>query len=59
MLNTTRAALTLTQTLDEGLAALFVRLQAEPAPATLVSLADELEAAWLRTLVAAEARAIG
>jgi hypothetical protein len=59
MLNTTRAALTLTQTLDEGLAALFVRLQAEPAPATLVSLADELEAAWVRTQVAAEARAIG
>jgi len=45
------------KTLDEGLAALF-RLQAEPAPAALISLIDRLEDAWLRTRVAAEARVI-
>ena len=47
------------QALEEGLAALFRRLQAEPAPAALVALADQLETAWLQTQVAAEARAIG
>ena len=54
------ARLPLTRALDEGLAALFGRLQAEPAPAALVSLADRLEAAWLRrSQIAEEARAIG
>jgi hypothetical protein len=46
-------------TLDEGLADLFRRLAAEPAPAALIGLADELEAAWLRAQAPAEARAIG
>ena len=43
------------QALDEMLAGLFHRLQAEPAPAALVALADELEAA---DQVRAESRAI-
>jgi hypothetical protein len=45
--------------LEEGLVALFRRLQSEPAPAALIALADQLEAAWAQTRVAAEARAIG
>ncbi len=53
------ARLPLIHALDEGLAMLFGRFQAEPAPAALVSLADRLEAAWLRSRVADEARAIG
>jgi hypothetical protein len=60
MPNVTRPPLPLTRALDEGLATLFSRLQAEPAPASLVGLADRLEAAWLRrSTVADEARAIG
>jgi hypothetical protein len=54
-----RARLPLTQDLEDGLAALFCRLQAEPAPASLVSLADRLEAVWRRrSQVAIEGRAI-
>jgi hypothetical protein len=54
------ARLPLAQALDEGLAMLFARLQAEPAPAALVRLADRLEAEWLRgSTVAAEGRSIG
>ncbi len=54
------ARLPLTQALDEGLAMMFGRWQAEPAPAALISLADRLEAAWLRrSHIADEARAIG
>jgi hypothetical protein len=41
--------------LDEMLAALFRRLQSEPAPARLIALVDELEAS---DQVGAEARAI-
>ncbi len=53
------ARLPLIQALDEGLAMLFGRFQAEPAPTALVSLADRLEAAWLRrSQIADEARAI-
>ena len=54
------ARLPLAQALDEGLAMLFARLQAEPPPASLISLADRLEADWLRrSQIAGEARAIG
>jgi hypothetical protein len=53
------ARLPLAQAIDEGLAVLFSRLQAEPAPAALVSLADRLEAAWLEgSQIAAEGRSI-
>lgn len=45
--------------LDEGLAILFRRLQAEPSPAALVDLVDRLEAAHAGDCVAAEDRAIG
>ena len=59
MPNAAPAPLPLIQALDEGLATLFGRLQAEPSPAALVSLADRLEAAWLRrSQIADEARAI-
>jgi hypothetical protein len=47
------------QDLDEGLTDLFRRLLAEPAPAALISLADQLEEAWLSARPPAEARAIG
>lgn len=54
------ARLPLEQTLEEGLALLFCRLQAEPAPTSLIGLADRLEAAWRRrSAVAREGRAIG
>jgi hypothetical protein len=60
MPDATPARLPLSQALDEGLAVLFRQLQAEPAPLALVSLADQLEAAWLRgSQVAGEGRSIG
>jgi hypothetical protein len=59
MPDATPARLPLSQALDEGLAAMFRRLQAEPAPASLVSLADQLEAGRLRgSQIATESRAI-
>ena len=58
MPDATPARLPLPQALDEGLAAMFLSLQSEPAPASLISLADQLEDAWRRTQVAGEARAI-
>ena len=53
------ARLTPARALDEGLACLFHPLLAEPAPAALISLVDQLEDAWLRARVAGEARVIG
>jgi hypothetical protein len=50
--------LPLAAALDEGLAILFRRLQAEPAPRALVALADRLEAAHPPIQVAWEGRAI-
>jgi len=58
MLNATPAPPPPAQALDEGLAAMFRRLQSEPAPAALISLADQLEDAWRRGRIAGEARAI-
>jgi len=48
----------LQQALDEDLAAMFRSLQAEPAPATLIRLADRLDAAWRSSRLGAEARTI-
>jgi len=60
MPDATPARLPLAQILDERLAALFRKLQSEPAPKVLVDLADRLEADWLRgSVVAAEGRSIG
>ena len=54
------ARLPLKQPLEEGLALMFCRLEAEPAPKALVGLADRLESAWRRRpMVAAEARRFG
>lgn len=53
------ARLPLDQALDEGLAALFGRLQAEPVPASLIGLANRLEAASRKGRVPGEGRAIG
>ena len=58
MPDSTPARLPLDQALDEGLAAMFHSLQAEPAPASLIGLADQLEDAWRRSKVAGETRAI-
>ena len=58
MPDATPARLTLSQALDEGLAAMFRSLQSEPAPAALISVADQLEDAWGRGRVAVETRAI-
>ena len=55
----TPARLPLGLTLDEALATLFGRLQAEPAPASLLRLADQLEDDWRRARIAGETRAIG
>ena len=55
----TPTGLPLAQALDESLAVLFRKLQAEPAPLTLVDLADQLEAAYRETRIAAEERSIG
>ena len=46
------------QVLDEGLAAMFRRLQAEPPPAALIRLADRLDAASRSSRLDAEARTI-
>lgn len=43
------ARLPLAQALDETLAAMFRRLQAEPASEALIDLADQLEDAWRRS----------
>ncbi|MGZ3274092.1 MAG: hypothetical protein ACXU82_16685 [Caulobacteraceae bacterium] len=59
MPDATPARLPLEQALDEGLAALFRQLQAEPTPAALIHLADRLEAACIGSRLAGEARAIG
>jgi hypothetical protein len=59
MPDATPARLPLSQALDEGLAAMFRSLQSEPAPASLIGLADRLEDAWRQAQVAGEARAIG
>jgi hypothetical protein len=58
MPDATPALLPLPQALDQGLAAMFRSLQSRPAPAALISLADQLEDASRRTRVAGEARAI-
>lgn len=58
MPDATPARLPLAQALDEGLAAMFRSLQSEPAPAALISLADQLEDAWRRGRVAGETRAV-
>lgn len=55
----TPTGLPLAQALDESLAVLFRKLQAEPAPQTLLDLADQLEAAYRQTRIAAEERSIG
>jgi hypothetical protein len=52
------ARLPLEQALDEGLVTLFARRQAEAAPASLIRLADRLEAASRRACSLDEARAI-
>lgn len=52
------ARLPLEQALDEGLVTLFARLQVQPAPASLIRLADRLEAASRCACSLAEARAI-
>lgn len=49
----------LAEALEQGLAALFRSLQAEPAPASLIILADQLEDAWRGAQAACEPRAIG
>jgi hypothetical protein len=59
MPDATPARLPLTQALDESLAAMFRSLQSEPAPASLISLADQLEDAWRRATVPGETRTIG
>lgn len=48
----------LEQALDDGLAAMFQTLQAEPAPASLVRLANRLEAASRLPRLAGEVRTI-
>jgi len=58
MPDATPARLPLDQLLDHGLAAMFKSLQAEPAPAALIGLADRLEDAWRGARIANEARAI-
>jgi hypothetical protein len=58
MPNATRARRPLTKTLDESLATMFRRLEGEPAPASLVSLANRLEQAWRTAKVAGETRVI-
>jgi hypothetical protein len=58
MPDATPARLPPTLALDEALVAMFRSLQSEPAPATLVDLADQLEDAWRRGAVAAEIRVI-
>ena len=50
--------LPLTRAIDEGLAILFRRLQAEPAPRALVDLADQLEAAYPAMQAPSEGRVI-
>ena len=59
MPDATPARLPLDQALDEGLAPMFRRLQAEPVPTSLIRLADRLNAASRRALPAGEARSIG
>jgi hypothetical protein len=54
----TPTRLPLDTAIDEGLAILFRKLQAEPAPHALVALVDRLEAAYPAAL-APEERAIG
>lgn len=55
-----RARLPLKQPFEEGLALMFCKLRAEPAPVSLVRLADRLEAAWRRrAMVGVERRAMG
>jgi hypothetical protein len=58
MPDATPVRLPLEQALDETLAAMFRRLQAEPAPAALIRLADRLEAAAQLAQAPGEARAI-
>jgi hypothetical protein len=59
MPDATPARLPLSKALDESLAAMFRSLQSEPAPSSLIRLADRLEDAWLRAQIAGEARSIG
>jgi hypothetical protein len=59
MPDATPARLPLAQVLEEGLSVLFRTLQAEPAPAALVSLADRLEADWGSARAPVEGRSIG
>jgi hypothetical protein len=47
------------QVLDESLAALYRRLEAEPAPEALLRLVERLETAYRGATVGAEPRAIG
>lgn len=53
------ARLPLEQALDESLAALYRRLQAEPAPEALLRLVERLETAYRGAKVGAEPRSIG
>jgi len=48
----------LEQAIEEGLAAMFRQLQSEVPPASLIGLADDLEAASRRVQIAHEARTI-
>jgi len=54
----TPTRLPLDKALDEGLAILFRKLQAEAAPHALIALADQLEAAYPATHVASESRTL-
>ena len=47
------------QALDESLAALYRRLQAEPAPEALLRLVERLETAHRGAKVGAEPRSVG
>jgi hypothetical protein len=58
MPNASRARRPLTRALDESLSTMFRRLEAEPAPAPLLALANRLEQAWRMAQVAGETRAI-
>jgi hypothetical protein len=58
MPDATPARLPLDQVLDNCLAAMFRSLQAEPAPAALIGLADRLEDAWRGVRIPGEGRAI-
>jgi len=53
------ARLTLDQALDQGLVAMFHRMQSESVPAALLRLADRLEAASRSAFLASETSTIG